>query len=62
MGAEITFSEEEGLITVREHGTVSAEDFAGTVDAIREIHARTGIARVLVDAREQASITEGVSA
>lgn len=57
MSAEVSFDAAGGVICVREHGRVTAEDFAASVRSIRALHARTGSLRVLVDARDQAGAT-----
>ena len=62
MPARLDFATEEGLIRVHESGLLEAQEFARTVARIREIHQETGCARVLVDAREQTSQTEGFEA
>jgi len=59
MGATVHYTHEEALIRVREFGVLTADEFAESIRRIREIHDRSGCTRVLVDAREQESRTDG---
>lgn len=60
--SRIEFAKEEGLIRVYESGVLDAEEFARTVARLRDMHRETACRRVLVDAREQVSQTDGVDA
>jgi len=57
MSTEITYGGGDGLIIVREYGVLSTEGFISTVQSIQEIYEKTAIAKVLVDTREQESVS-----
>ena len=60
--SRVEFAREEGLIRVHESGVLDAEAFARAVARLRDMHRETACRRVLVDAREQVSQTEGIEA
>ena len=62
MAATVSYKEEEGVISVIESGTVTKSDFEAAVETIVRLIGETGCSRVLVDARQQQSHTDGLDA
>ena len=61
MGANVSWRQEDGIILVQEHGEVTEQDFARSVDEIRRLSMERECPRVLADTTRQTTPTSASS-